>query len=211
MEVTERPVRGFPAPRVGVWSEKGQAAMALDDQSWRTAGAVAHQILLVEDDPEQAATTRELLEGHGYRVQVAKDGGQAQATFVMWKPDLVLLDVILPGESGFEVCERFKKHDANVPVLMVTAIDLEDSRVLAARVGAEGYLTKPFHPDELLQKITEVTEMAWERTHLEQPKEEGRIRFACRCGKRFKVSVTHRGKSMTCPECGEPIMVPRHD
>ncbi len=175
-----------------------------------SVAGVAHQILLGEDDPEQASVTRDLLESHGFRVQVAKDGGQAQATFVMWKPDFVLLDLILPGESGFEVCERLKKTDSKIPVMILSAIDMEDSRSLAERVGADGYVTKPFLIEQLLKQIEAVVERVWARNHQDQPKDEGRVRFSCRCGKKFKVSVSHRGKSMTCPECGEPITVPRH-
>lgn len=185
--------------------------MSGEARDWNRTEVVAHQILLIEDDPAQASATKEQLESHGFKVQVAKDGGQAQATFVMWKPDLVLLDVILPGESGFEVCERLKKTDRNIPVIMVTAIDLDDSRSLAARVGADSYVVKPYSIEDLVHAIVSVSEKAWERAHQDHPREEGRVRFSCRCGKRFKVSVAHRGKAMTCPECGEPVTVPRHD
>lgn len=170
--------------------------------------AIANFILVVEDDEEEAAFLKEFLEKHKYRITIAKDGGQAQATFVMRKPDFVLLDLILPGESGFEVCLRMKQANSTIPVLILTAIDLPESRALADRVGADGYLTKPFDPDELLRKIQDVALRNWEKTHTEQAKEEKRIRFSCRCGKRFKVSPVHRGKTLSCPECGEPVMVP---
>ncbi len=181
------------------------------DQDWLRSGSIAHQILLIEDDLDQAAACKELLESHGYRVQIAKDGGQAQAMFVMWKPDVVLLDVILPGESGFEVCERLKKTDDKVPVIFLTAIELEDARALSQRVGGAAFLTKPADPELLLQTIHDVAERNWERAHEEHHREEGRVRFSCRCGKKFKVSAAHRGKAMSCPECGEPVLVPRHD
>jgi len=170
--------------------------------------AIANFILVVEDDEEEAAFIKDFLERHKYRVTVAKDGGQAHATFVMRKPDFVILDLILPGESGFEVCLRMKQANGTIPVLILTAIDLADARALADRVGADGYLTKPFDPDELLRKIQEVAVRNWEKTHGEQTKEEKRIRFSCRCGKRFKVSPIHRGKTLSCPECGEPVTVP---
>ena len=176
-----------------------------------TSGAVAHQILLVEDDPDCAAALKILLEQEGFRVAIARDGGQAQSTFVMRKPDFVILDLILPGESGFEICERLKHTDPGVPILVVSAIDLPESRRLASKVGADGYLTKPFELDELVANIRRIADAVWERTHLDHPRETGRVRFSCRCGKRFKVSAAHRGKSLTCPECGEPLSVPRHD
>jgi two-component system OmpR family response regulator len=173
-----------------------------------TTGSVAHFILLVEDDEDTASFLKDLLERHKYRVAVAKDGGQAQATFVMRKPDFVVLDLILQGESGFEICQRMKQTNETVPVLILSQIELRDSRALAERVGADGYLTKPFDPDVLLEKIEEIAQRVWRKTHSGQAKDEKRIRFACRCGKRFRVSPTHRGKTLTCPECGEPVTVP---
>ena len=173
--------------------------------------AIAHQILLVEDDEDTATFIKELLEKFRYRVTVAKDGGQAHSTFVMHKPDFVILDLILPGESGFEICERMKQSDESVPVLILSAIEMDDSRNLAERVGADGYLAKPFDPNELLACIETIAERVWTRAHSLEPKSEGRVRFQCRCGKKFKVSESHRGKSLTCPECGEPVVVPMHD
>lgn len=185
--------------------------MSPEMNSDATPGPVAHAILLVEDDPGTAAELKDLLERHQYQVRVAKDGGQAQSLFVMRKPDFVILDLILPGESGFEICERMKQIDKHTPVLVLSAIDMPDARRLAERVGADGYLTKPADPDLLVQKIDEVARIVWERTHAAQPRDEKRVRFNCGCGKRFKVSAAHRGRTLTCPECGEPLIVPRHD
>lgn len=177
-----------------------------------SADVIVARVLLVEDEADTAQFLKTLLEAKGFQVAVAKDGGQAHGSFVMRKPDLVILDLILPGESGFEVCDRIKRTDPNVPVLVLSAIDMEDARDLAKRVGADGYMTKPFDPEELLTKMTEVAREVWVRSHAEKPvSEDGRIRFTCRCGKKFKVSPVHRGKSLTCPECGEPVTVPRHD
>lgn len=176
-----------------------------------TAGAIATRILVVDNDPEQAAHVRELLQEHGYQVQVAKDGGQAHSSFQMYKPDFVIVELILPGESGFEICERMKQWNDSVPVLILTEITMDDARALAKRVGADGYLTKPLNPSVLLSQITEIAQLVWNRTHLKQPSAADRVRFNCTCGKKFKVSPRHRGRTMTCPDCGEPITVPYHD
>src|ERR1700733_2407695 len=133
--------------------------------------AIANFILLVEDDEEEAAFLKDFLEKRKFRVTIAKDGGQAQATFVMRKPDLVILDLILPGESGFEVCVRRKQANSTIPVLVLSAIDLPDARALAERVGADDYLTKPFDPDELIKRMQEVAVRAWEKTHNDQGKD----------------------------------------
>ena len=176
-----------------------------------SAGAMAHHILLVEDDSAAADSLKALLEQHGYRVQVAKDGGQAHSAFRMRRPDFVITDLILPGENGFELIDRMKRSDESVPVLVLSAISLEDSRALSERLGADGYLTKPAAPDNLLAEIKEIAQRVWERTHQGSQREEKRIRFNCRCGKKFKVSPVHRGRTLTCPDCGEPLIVPRYE
>ncbi|MFM9965868.1 MAG: response regulator transcription factor [Planctomycetaceae bacterium] len=176
-----------------------------------SAGALAHQILLVEDDSAAADSLKALLELHGYRVQVAKDGGQAHSAFRMRRPDFVITDLILPGENGYELIDRMKRLDESVPVLVLSAISLEESRTFTDRLGADGYLTKPAAPDELLAQIKEIALRLWERTHQGGQKEEKRIRFNCRCGKKFKVSPVHRGRTLTCPDCGEPLIVPRYE
>lgn len=173
--------------------------------------AIAHRILLVEDDPRMAGTMKADLEAAGFQVVVAKDGGQAHSNFTMHRPDFVLLDVMLPGASGFEICDWMKQSDETVPVIFLSVIDLPDARRLAERVGADGYLIKPCPADLLVQQIRETAETVWQRTHGIRTKVSERVRFSCRCGKRFKVSASHRGKSLTCPECGEPLIVPRHD
>jgi DNA-binding response OmpR family regulator len=180
----------------------------------RLAPAIVHRILVVEDDPDTAAFLKTLLEREKYEVTVAKDGGQAHSMFVMKKPDFVILDLILPGgESGWEVCERLKTLERFVPVLILTAIELEDSKTLAAKVGADAYMTKPFDPEELLVQIKQTAQEVWLKSRAEDSSvvDNKPVRFACRCGKRFKVSPQHRGKTLTCPNCGEPVLVPRHD
>lgn len=179
----------------------------------RLAPAIVHRILVVDDEADTAAFLKTLLERNGYEITIAKDGGQAHSMFVMKKPDFVILDLILPGETGFEVCERLKTLEKFVPVLILTAIELEDARNLATRVRADAYMTKPFDPDELLAQIKQTAEEVWMKSRGETASAGGTepIRFACRCGKRFKVSHQHRGKTLTCPNCGEPVLVPRHD
>lgn len=176
-----------------------------------SAGALAHHILLVENDPASADSVKALLELHGYRVQVAKDGGQAHSAFRMRRPDFVITALILPGENGFELIERMKRSDETVPVLVLSAISMDEARALAERLGADGYLSKPAVPDDLLAEIKGIAQRVWQRTHHGGPKEEKRIRFNCRCGKKFKVSPVHRGRTLTCPDCGEPLIVPRHE
>lgn len=179
-----------------------------------TGGAITHRILVVEDDQSEREFLKSFLEAKGYHVELARDGGQAHSAFVMHQPDFVLMDIILPRESGYEVCERMKGIDSAVPVMMLTAIDFEDARHLAERVGADGYVTKPYDPDELVEMITEIAEANWRRSHgIDEPIDpDERVRFHCaECGKRMKVKGTHRGRTLNCPQCGQPVVVPRHD
>src|SRR5262245_60766976 len=103
--------KGPPSPwRGGVWAGTAEwDAMSTDaDIDPRMTPAIVHRILVVEDDAETAAFLKTFLEHEKFEVTIAKDAGQAHSIFVMKKPDFVVLDLILPGETGFEVCERLK-------------------------------------------------------------------------------------------------------
>ena len=164
--------------------------------------------VLVIDSPESAQHVRTLLEAEGHNVTVANEGGQAHATFMLQKPDFVIIELVLPGESGFEICERIKKLNKGVPLMALTAIDLDVSRNLAARVGFDGYLTKPYEDRTLVDMVRDIGDAVWERTHHRRIREIGSIRFTCKCGKRLAMLLKDRGKAMTCPDCHERIDVP---
>lgn len=179
-----------------------------------TGGVITHRVLVVDDDRDECEFLKTFLSSKGFKVEIARDGGQAHSAFVMHRPDFVLLDIILPRESGYEICERLKGMDAEVPVMMLTAIDFDDARKLAERVRADAYLTKPYDPDELVEKIHEVSERMWKQTHSTEdtPMPEDRVHFTCGdCGKRMKVKAIHRGRTLNCVNCGQPVIVPRHD
>lgn len=187
--------------------------MATNELQRDMTNLIVNRILVVEDDPELGQFLKTLLEENGYQVTIAKDGGQAHSSFNMHKPDFVILDLILPHESGFEVCEHMKQREHDVPILILTGIDSPESRHLAKRVGADGYLLKPCDSAELLELIKDISEELWEKEHLPAAtgEKEERIHFLCPCGKRLKVRSKHRGRAMTCPACNEPLMVPLHD
>lgn len=187
--------------------------MATHEPRFDMTSSIVNHILVVEDEEDTAFFLKTLLEEHGYHVTIAKDGGQAHSSFTMRKPDFVILDLIMHQESGFEICEHMKQRESDVPILILTAIDLPESRQLASRLGADGYLLKPFDPDELLELIQEIAEDVWEQEHLadRQQQLEQRVQFSCGCGKKMKVRVKHRGRTMTCPDCNEPLIVPLHD
>ena len=110
------------------------------------------RILVVDDDPRLAASVRRALVYEGYRVEIAADGPAALAATRDRLPDLVVLDVMLPGMDGLEVCRRLRAA-SEVPILMLTAQDAVDARVGGLDSGADDYLVKPFAYDELLARV----------------------------------------------------------
>lgn len=170
-----------------------------------------YHILVVEDDVDQGEALRVILESNGHTVTLARDGGQATSAFARNTPDFVFMDLMLPGEHGFELLERLKQRSDHIPMFVISAIELRDARSLARRVGAAAYFTKPYDPDELLTRIQRVGEVAYAQKLEGKPDSNKTIRFTCPCGKRYKVSPTHRGRSMSCTRCGAAMTVPFHD
>jgi DNA-binding response OmpR family regulator len=110
------------------------------------------KILVVEDEPAMLQTIRYNLERSGYAVDVASDGRVALDVFNREEPDLVILDVMLPGLDGIEVCKEIRKV-SSVPIIMLTAKDQEIDKVLALELGADDYVTKPFALHEFLARV----------------------------------------------------------
>ena len=113
---------------------------------------MARTVLVVEDEPTVRETLAEALTEDGLRVTTAADGPQGLERFRADKPDLVILDLMLPGMSGIEVC-RIIRAESSVPILMLTARDSELDKVLGLELGADDYVTKPFSLRELQARI----------------------------------------------------------
>lgn len=109
-------------------------------------------ILVVEDEPAIASAVAARLESEGHDVTVCHDGLQAVGVCETLEPDLVVLDLLLPGLDGLEVCRRIQA-DRRVPVLMLTARDAETDMLVGLAVGADDYMTKPFSPRELVARV----------------------------------------------------------
>jgi two-component system response regulator MprA len=110
-------------------------------------------ILVVDDDEPIAASLRRALEYEGYRVSVAVDGPSALALSARTPPDLVVLDVMLPGLDGVAVCRRMRADAVDAMILMLTARDATPDRVTGLDAGADDYLVKPFAYEELLARV----------------------------------------------------------
>ncbi len=121
-------------------------------QADSTPSAPRRRLLVVEDDPVINDSVTRRLEAEGYQVAQSWDGPGAVAACAQFAPDLVLLDVMLPGYDGLEVCRRIQR-DHPVPVLMLTARDDEADILAGLAVGADDYLTKPFGMRELVARV----------------------------------------------------------
>lgn len=110
-------------------------------------------ILIVEDEPSLQETLAYNLEKQGYTVESAGDGRTALETARRLRPDLIVLDIMLPGLDGVEVCKTLRREDFPFPIIMLTARDDEIDRVVGLEVGADDYLTKPFSMRELIARV----------------------------------------------------------
>lgn len=111
------------------------------------------RILVIEDETPMRTGLQDLLQAEGYRVLAAADGEQGLRRAIEEKPDLVLLDIMMPRLDGFAVCAELRRRSNAVPVLMLTAKGLVDDRVSGLDAGADDYLVKPFSTDELLARV----------------------------------------------------------
>jgi two-component system OmpR family response regulator len=114
--------------------------------------ADASRILIVEDDAQIAAMLRDSLNESGMTAEIAGDGVAMDARMRLSSFDLVILDVMLPGESGLSLCRRLRVT-TNIPILMLTAADGEIDRIVGLEIGADDYVTKPFNLRELIARI----------------------------------------------------------
>src|SRR5207237_2818374 len=125
------------------------------------------RILVVDDEKHILELARLYLTREGYEVEGVGDGAQAVARFSQVKPDLVILDIMLPGVHGLTICKEIRKQ-SQVPIIMLTARDEVTDKVVGLEVGADDYLTKPFHPQELVARAKALLRRA--RIEPDQPK-----------------------------------------
>ncbi len=110
------------------------------------------KILVIDDEPSIVQTARAYLEREGYTVQTASDGPAGLKTARAWQPDLIVLDIMLPGLDGLEILRQLRQ-DSDVYVLMLTARADETDKIVGLTLGADDYLTKPFSPRELAARV----------------------------------------------------------
>lgn len=120
---------------------------------------MAERILIVDDEPRFLRLIEANLQTEGFEIIKAKDGKQAVEATVSQRPDLILLDVMMPEMDGFQACERIREF-SNVPIIMLTAKGEEDQRIKGLNLGADDYVVKPFSAGELLARVRSVLRRA---------------------------------------------------
>ncbi|MFN3612149.1 response regulator transcription factor [Tepidimonas sp.] len=118
------------------------------------------RVLIVDDEPNILISLEFLMKREGYEVQVARDGEEGLALAGSWRPDVVLLDVMMPRKSGFDVCQAIRADAAlaGMRVVMLTAKGRDTDVAKGLALGADAYLTKPFSTQELVRRVRELLE-----------------------------------------------------
>ncbi len=114
---------------------------------------ISHRILLIEDEPKLGKVILEELKGQGYQVDLAADGLIAESFFKQNNYSLVLMDVNIPHKSGFELCKDFRAIKKSIPIIMLSAMGEINDKMEAFKLGADDYMVKPFHFDELFARL----------------------------------------------------------
>lgn len=139
--------------------------------------ATADHILVVDDDSQIRSLLSEYLHKQGYRVTTVADGKGLRAAMATSRPDVIILDLMLPGEDGLTLC-RDLRAQSDVPIVMLTARGDETDRIVGLEMGADDYVPKPFNPRELLARIKSVLRRARSLPENLQSFETGAYRFA---------------------------------
>ena len=149
------------------------------------------KIVLIDDDPETVETLSELLRRNGYEVVGVTNPEEALPTLFLQNPDLVVLDIMMPGVSGWEICSRLREF-SSVPILMLTCLSRDEDKIKGLELGADDYLVKPFNPREFLLRVRKLLERAAAAPPLEETVVEvGELRIDLATGKVYK-----RGKEV---------------
>jgi putative two-component system response regulator len=143
-------------------------------------GSMMNTVLIVDDEPAGRQTLEAVLDGQGYRLEMAENGRQAIEKANELLPDVILLDVMMPGMTGFEVCEHIRNDEklAEIPIIILTALDDHNSMIKALEVGADDFISKPFDRHELrarllgIMRLNRFQKLMHERAKLEQANEE---------------------------------------
>lgn len=136
--------------------------MELESEMTAAAGA---RILMVDDDPGIRDVVSDFLGRHGYKVETAADAREMDEALERGPVDLVVLDVMLPGEDGLAICRRLSVGESGPPIIMLSAMGEDTDRIVGLEVGADDYISKPCNPRELLARVRAVLRRAEQRAN----------------------------------------------
>ena len=139
--------------------------------------SMSKQLLIVDDDQEIRELLNEYLTRAGFQVLTAAGGNEMRQQLAQHSPDLIILDIMMPGEDGFTLCQQIRR-DSQVPIIMLTAASDEADRVIGLELGADDYIAKPFSPRELQARIKALLRRAEFRQPEKEKEPSRRLRFA---------------------------------
>jgi class 3 adenylate cyclase len=163
------------------------------------------RVLIVDDDPDMVAFLGRLLSREGLKVDAEYDGAAALAHIAASPPDMILLDVMMPGMTGFEVCERVKSDPATalIPVILVTALEDHASRVRGIDTGADDFLSKPVNREELVARVKNLRRLHQTRRELEGRRLAAEVQHKEAIRKTFSRYISPRLADRIIAESGE--------
>jgi two-component system phosphate regulon response regulator OmpR len=132
-------------------------------------------LILIDDDADLRSLVKQYLEKEGHTVTAYADASQVERRLARQRCDLVILDLMLPGESGLQLCQRLRAHGEDIPILMLTARSDEIDRIIGLEMGADDYLGKPFNPRELMARIQAILRRQRHRPPAGAPDPDGGI------------------------------------
>ncbi len=156
------------------------------------------KILVIDDDPNICQLVRLYLEKENYQVECAYRGDQGLKMVQSVKPALIVLDIMLPGMDGWEVCRQVRKTE-NTPILMLTAKDETFDKVLGLELGADDYMTKPFEPKELIARVKAILRRAQTPVGQEGDDDQKILEFENLTINMTDFTITYFGKKMELP------------
>ncbi|WP_166830118.1 response regulator [Thalassoroseus pseudoceratinae] len=171
--------------------------------------------LIVDRDRVWCKSLTERLNESGAHATECQCAREALALVMQQRPDIVYLDLLLHDDAGqlssggFLLCDQLRRFNPNIPVVVVTEVDLPDARVLADKVGVSAYFIKPIDPRKLIRKTASLFDPSHTRSLNSLSKNSPeRVSFRCYCGRRFRMCPSRRREKIACPECGESVVVP---
>lgn len=156
------------------------------------------RILVIDDDPNICQLVRLYLEKEGYQVECAYRGDLGIQLSQTMKPALIVLDIMLPGMDGWEVCRHVRKNE-NTPILMLTAKDETFDKVLGLELGADDYMTKPFEPKELMARVKAILRRTQRANDIEVDDSPKTLEFENLTINMTDFTITYFGKKLDLP------------